>query len=186
MAVKRKSWVQPADAAKYFEVTPSTVRQWISDGRLPAVKLPTGHLRILARDVVKRLLEQGRPVPTELSDLSHKHVLIVDPDHTAAESVAAALRSTSRCRVTVAETSAHVRGLLNGYQPDLVLLGVRHPAARIAGNGSLEMLVLANTPDGPPPQDPGEQSAAFQVNDILPSPVDEQTVVSRIANVLLG
>ena len=49
MGVKRKSWIQPSEAAKYFDVTSSTIREWISDGKLRAAKLPTGHLRILAR-----------------------------------------------------------------------------------------------------------------------------------------
>lgn len=186
MGVKRKSWIQPSEAAKYFDVTSSTIREWISDGQLRAAKLPTGHLRILARDVIKSLLRQGKSVPVELGSLSHKHVLIVDPDKKAATAVAEALRETSGCKVTVAETAFDARGLLNGARADLVLLGVRGVGVGTSGNGSLDMLILAGATDEPPAEGAPEQEVTFRVNDILPGPVDEKVVVSRVANVLLG
>ncbi len=186
MAVKRKSWIQPSAAAKYFGVTSSTIRQWISDGKLRAVKLPTGHLRILVRDVIKYLLQQGKPIPVELGNLANKSVLIVDPDSTAANTMAAALRGTSGCKVTVAETAPDVRGLLNGSRPDLILLGVRRSTSAGSNGSGPDMLILACGTDDPPAKDADEQEIAFRVNDILPTPVDEQVLVSRVAHVLLG
>ena len=186
--MKRKSWVQPAEAARYFGVNSSTIRQWISDGTLRAARLPTGHLRILARDVVKQLLEKGRSIPAELGSLASKHVLIVDPHKDEARAMAAALRGVSGCKVTVADTAMDARGLLNGARPDLVVLGVRggKAAAAGAGNGNLDMLILAAATEEPVPDNDHRPEAAFRVNDILSTPVDQGVVVSRVATALLG
>jgi hypothetical protein len=185
MEVRHKSWIQPSEAALYFNVATSVIRQWINGGKLRVARLPTGHLRILARDVVKTLIEQGKPVPPELDCLASKHVLIVDPDRKLAQSVAAILRDRSGCRVTVAESSEIARGLLNGSRPDLVLLGVRQPPT---GNGAsaLSMLILAGTMDDAPREGAATTGVTFQVNDILPASADQMTVASRVASVLLG
>jgi excisionase family DNA binding protein len=185
MIVKHKSWVQPSEAAVYFGVDASVIRHWINEGKLRAAHLPTGHLRILARDVVKSLLEQGKSIPSELDSLSNKHVLIVDPDRALANSVAHILRENGGCNVTVAESSEGAMGLLNGTRPDLVLLGVRHPPSK-NGNGALNMLILAGTVDEPPRDGAPASEMAFRVDDILPAPVDELTIVARVASVLLG
>lgn len=186
MGMKHKSWVQPSEAADYFGVPPATIREWVADGKLRAATLPTGHLRILARDVVRCLLEQGKAVPPELGTLENKHVLILDADRDAAESLARALRQSGGCKATVADSAANARGLLNGIRPDLVLLGIRHAAPGHPKNGDIDMLVLAGATDDPPPWEIPAQGAAFRVSDILPCPVGNQVVVSRVANVLLG
>lgn len=185
MGMKRKSWLQPTEAARYLSVPCSTIRKWITEGRLRAAKLPTGHLRILARDVARFLIEQGKAIPTELGDLAKKQVLIVDPDKKAARSVAEALQAWSGCKVTVAESGSDARGLLNGFRPDLVVLGVRGSPVGAAGNGVPEMLILAGATDEPLPKGTPLE-AAFRVDDIIPGPADARAVVSQVANVLLG
>ena len=186
MVMKRRSWIQPSDAAKYFGVPSSTIRQWIADGSLRAARLPTGHLRILARDVIKSLLEQGKAIPDELGNLANKRVLIVDPDKAAANALAKALRDSSGCKVTVADTAVDAKGLLNGARPDLVLLGVRQAWLGTPNNGSLDMLIRAGATEEPPSTETSGQAAAFRVNDILPTMLDERVIISRVANVLLG
>jgi len=186
MAVKRKSWLELADAAVYLDVASSTVRRWIAEGSLRAAPLPTGHLRILVRDVVRRLIEQGRPVPDELGSLAHKHVLIVDPDRDAAGRVAAALQDAGGCRVTVAENAPEARGLLNAARPDLVLLGVRSRPAPGHRNGAAGLFILASLTDDALLDGSEPSGAALRVSDILASTVDEREVVSRVANVLLA
>lgn len=183
--VKKKSWIQPSAAAKYFSVSCATIRQWISAGQLRAAKLPTGHLRILARDVIKSLLRQGKPIPQELGNLSGKHVLIVDPDLETANAMAGALKSSSGCRVSVAETAPNARALLNGLRPDLVLLGV-HRARPVRGGGNADMLILARAPDELACKDANGEEVAFSVSDILATPVNERALAYHVANVLLG
>ena len=185
MAVKTKSWVQPDEVARYFNVSCSTVWGWISDGRLRAARLPTGHVRILARDVMKFLLQSGKPIPVELGDLAHKHVLIVDREQVAAEAMAGALREASGCKVTVAATASDARGMLDGVQPDLVLLAVRHPWLSGAGNGVTDMLILADARDEIYAREM-HQEMAFRVGDIMVASVDGKQLVARVAGALLG
>lgn len=41
-----------SDVAKMFDVTPATVREWIKDGLLPAIKIGNGHYwRVYASEV---------------------------------------------------------------------------------------------------------------------------------------
>lgn len=185
VAVKKKSWVQPSAVAKYLGVSHATVRRWISDGTLRAAKLPTGHLRILARDVIKFLLRQGKPIPGELWDLSNKHVLIVDPDIDDANAMARVLRSAGGCKVSVAGTALDARGLLNGLRPDLVLLGIRQLSS-IGRNGSSDMVILARGMDGAVESDANGQEVIFSVSDILQAPVNDRVLAARVAHVLLG
>ena len=186
MLRKRKNWVQPSEVAEYFDVTAFTIHQWISNGTLRAARLPTGHLRILARDVIKFLLQKGKPIPGELTNLSNKHVLIIDTDRIAAREAAAALRTASGCKVTVAESAPETRGLLDGTRPDLVVLGVRRPAFALPHDGISDMFILGVGTDAPPAEDSGEQELTFRINEILPAPLDSKLLVSRVAHALLG
>ncbi len=54
--------------AAYCMVSRSTVGRWIRDGRLTAMKLPSGHFRVTARDFKDFLTKHNMPVPPELLD----------------------------------------------------------------------------------------------------------------------
>src|SRR5262245_32132851 len=47
------------EAAKLLRVHPSTVRRWVGLGQIPAVRLPSGQIRV-PRQAVERLLRQAR------------------------------------------------------------------------------------------------------------------------------
>ena len=48
--IEQKSWVAIKDIASYCRVTRVTVRRWIKDGKIPAIKLSGGHYRIEESD----------------------------------------------------------------------------------------------------------------------------------------
>jgi excisionase family DNA binding protein len=52
-----KKRVKVKDIAEECMVSKTTVRRWIKKGKLPAIRLPSGHYRISLRDF-KRFLEQ--------------------------------------------------------------------------------------------------------------------------------
>lgn len=188
MPVKRRCWVQPSDVAEYFHVTASTVRQWISDGRMRTARLPTGHVRILARDVIQGLLAEGKQIPHELGNLGNKHILILDPDKKEAGIMAAALSGESGCKVTVASDAVEARSLLESWEPNLVVLGIRQAREAISsnGNGTADVIVLAAAAEREPGAHENGGEVVFRVSDILSAPVDQRALVSRVAHVLLG
>lgn len=52
-----KKRVKVKDIADHCMVSQTTVRRWIKEGKLPAIRLPSGHYRINLRDF-RRFLEQ--------------------------------------------------------------------------------------------------------------------------------
>lgn len=52
----------PAEVAALFRVHTSTVTRWADEGRLGSIRTPSGHRRLLARDV-RRLLDGGGGPP---------------------------------------------------------------------------------------------------------------------------
>lgn len=44
-----------ADVAREFEVTTETVRRWVRDGKLAAVRLPSGRMKFRREDVQELL-----------------------------------------------------------------------------------------------------------------------------------
>jgi excisionase family DNA binding protein len=49
-------------------VSRSTVRRWINDGRLTAMKLPSGHFRVSIADFKDFLKRYNMPEPKELRE----------------------------------------------------------------------------------------------------------------------
>ncbi len=52
----------PADVQRQLGISYSTVHRWIKDGRLRAIRLPTGQTRILREDVEAIRREKVMPV----------------------------------------------------------------------------------------------------------------------------
>jgi excisionase family DNA binding protein len=52
-----KKRIKVKDIAEECMVSKTTVRRWIKGGKLPAIRLPSGHYRISLRDF-RRFLEQ--------------------------------------------------------------------------------------------------------------------------------
>ncbi len=64
-----QTWVTIESIAGYCMVSSSTVRRWVAGGRLAAVKLPSGQLRIRIADFKDFLKRYDMAVPEELRAL---------------------------------------------------------------------------------------------------------------------
>ena len=64
------------DVAEYCLVSGVTVRRWIKDGKLSAIKLPSGHYRITSAGFRDFLERYGMPIKEELfeSEYGRKEV----------------------------------------------------------------------------------------------------------------
>ena len=61
-----KKLITVKDAADYCLVSSVTVRRWVNDGKLNAMKLPSGHCRISVKDFRDFLSRYDMPIKEEL------------------------------------------------------------------------------------------------------------------------
>jgi excisionase family DNA binding protein len=57
-----RSWLGVSGIADYCEVGQGTVRRWVKQGELPAIRLAGGHYRIKALDFREFLRRHGMPI----------------------------------------------------------------------------------------------------------------------------
>lgn len=64
-----QTWVTVESVAGYCMVSSSTVRRWVKEGRIAALKLPSGQIRISIADFKDFLKRYDMAIPEELRDL---------------------------------------------------------------------------------------------------------------------
>jgi excisionase family DNA binding protein len=61
-----KKWITVKNIADYCLVNRITVRRWVKDGKLAAMKLPSGHYRITVEDFRDFLGRYNMPIKEDL------------------------------------------------------------------------------------------------------------------------
>ncbi len=79
MAVRRKS-LSTGDIARYCQVTPATVVNWIKAAKLEVYTTPGGQYRMDVEEFLKFLDKNKFPVPEELQAGKERRILVVDDD----------------------------------------------------------------------------------------------------------
>lgn len=74
----KKKGYSTFEISKFCGVYPTTVINWINQGKLKAYSTPGGHHRVTKEDLIKFLKEYNFPIPPEL--VEKKRVFIVDDD----------------------------------------------------------------------------------------------------------
>jgi excisionase family DNA binding protein len=69
-----------SEVGALLQVNPSSVKNWVNDGRIAAFRTPGGHRRIKASDLVAFLDLHKMPIPQRLSAASRRRLLVVDDD----------------------------------------------------------------------------------------------------------
>ncbi len=64
--LSKQDFVAIESIGNYCMVSSTTVRRWIKDGKLHAVKLPSGHFRVSVMDLTDFLKRNDLPVSDEL------------------------------------------------------------------------------------------------------------------------
>jgi CheY-like chemotaxis protein len=115
------------DIARYCDVYPSSVINWINSGKLKSYSTPGGHHRMLREDVALLLESMGIPLPEDLLARSMR-VLIVDDD---VELTRVLVRAFARHAETFSTEVSHngIEALIKIGQapPDLVILDLVLP-----------------------------------------------------------
>lgn len=132
MAVRRKS-LSTGDIARYCQVTPATVVNWIKAGKLDVYTTPGGQYRMDVNEFVKFLQENRLPIPEELQPSNERRVLLIDNDpevlERATQSIAQQLPS-----IILEESDNGFDGLIKmgSFKPHATVLDLSLPNIDVA------------------------------------------------------
>jgi len=118
------------DIARYAQVTPRTVIQWINEGKLKAYRTPGNHSRVTIEEAVSFLRKYRMPVPEELTvegSEEKKRILIVDDDPGIVESIRRILVREKIYDLACAQDGFEAGEKFASFKPHLIILDIRMP-----------------------------------------------------------
>ena len=124
----RKRTLSTGDIARYCQVTPATIVNWIHAKKLIVYTTPGGQYRMELTKFLDFLRANGFPLPDELASNRALRVLAIDDD----EPTLAMLRDA----ISTAAVPCDIRTASNGYdglimvgefKPDVIILDLRMP-----------------------------------------------------------
>jgi CheY-like chemotaxis protein len=127
MAVRRKS-LSTGDIARYCQVTPATVVNWIKAKKLQVYTTPGGQYRMGVGEFLKFLERNRFPIPDELSPGKERRILVVDDDPEILELATEAL-GEYLSNVVIEESGDGYDALLKigSFKPQAVMLDLMMP-----------------------------------------------------------
>jgi len=181
-----KELLSTFEAARYCQVHPGTIKNWIENENLKAFKTPGGHRRIYKRDLENFLKEKNMPVSYESTN-QPKKVLIIDSDYREREKISKILlRWAGFFEVAAASNGFEAGELLVLFKPDLVILektlpGINASEVCLHIRSSLHLenskiLVLAKG-------SPGEKISR-EADAVLSKPIHGERLLSELKRIL--
>lgn len=123
---KRKPYLTPNEVAEMLMVSPTTIRQWASQGKLNSALTPGGHRRFLRADVERFSRQNNLTLPLRDSDVTR--ILIVDDDEEVGQLLTQLFTYSSSPVETMTATSGFEAGrLVHSFEPHVVLLDLMMP-----------------------------------------------------------
>lgn len=117
-----KELLSTFEAARYCQVHPGTIKNWIKHENLKAFKTPGGHRRIYKCDLDNFLKDKNIPVRYKFRD-PRKKVLIIDSDYCEREEISRTLlRWAGFFEVAAVSNGFEAGEFLVLFKPDLVIL----------------------------------------------------------------
>lgn len=117
------------EVSRFCHVYPTTVINWIKEGRLASFATPGGHRRILHEDLIQFLRKYNLPFPPDLEKRGpEKRILIVDDELDMTNLIEMMLREESSDWETASVTTGFAAGFkVFEWRPDLILLDFLMP-----------------------------------------------------------
>lgn len=154
----RRTSLTTFEISEICEVNPTTVQNWVKEGKLKAYATPGGHRRILREDLIRFLREFGMPVPAGLKE-PFPYILIVDDEKDVVDLLTEVMLS--------GEEELEIAGVQNGVDallmigeriPDLLILDIMMPGMNglevcrklKAGTATKKLKIAAITGDHDP------------------------------------
>jgi len=123
----RKSFLTTFEISEICEVNPTTVQNWVKEGKLKAHSTPGGHRRIRREDLIEFMKEFDLPIPAVLAE-PPPYIMIVDDEIDILDMLADLMRSGEE-ELEIARTQSGVDALLmiGERKPDLLILDIMMP-----------------------------------------------------------
>jgi len=185
-AAMEKEILSTFEAARYCQVHPGTIKNWIKNENLKAFKTPGGHRRIYKSDLDNFLNEKNIPVSYESLN-RRKKVLIIVTDYREREKISRTLlRWAGFFEIAAVSNCFEAGELLVLFKPDLVILDETLPGINAAEvcrhiKNSLyledsKILVLAKGSSG--------EKISGEVDAVLSKPIHGERLLSELERIL--
>lgn len=119
-------YLTPTQVAEKFKVSPITVRQWSSSGKLKCVTTPGGHRRYSPEDIAEFAKTAG--ISLEALSTGPCRIMIIEDDSQLAHLLQEFISSyDDSFEVYLAEDGFRAGEMLHTLKPDLILLDLMMP-----------------------------------------------------------
>lgn len=122
-----KNFYTTHEASKFCGVYPTTVINWIKEGKLPAYTTAGGHRRIKRDDLLRLMRENKMPVPEEITKGNKNRVLVIDDDPRILKMIKTVLSADKDFEVATANSGFQAGLLISNWLPDIILLDMLMP-----------------------------------------------------------
>jgi excisionase family DNA binding protein len=119
--------LRPSQLARFWELHPRTVVQWIHDGRLPAIRTPGGQWRVRSSDLAEHCARASLPVPP-FATPARPRVILVGAAAVTVRAVRRALHGSEAADIVLEAFAEPLDGLF---------AAVREPPALVAVDASM-------------------------------------------------
>ncbi|MFH1957375.1 MAG: response regulator [bacterium] len=113
--------------SKICDVYPTTVANWIDEGKLKAFTTPGGHRRVRAKDLKEFLEKYNIPISDELVSEGRKKILVVDDDKIVLDSIVGVLQYKKKYKIFKAVDGFQAGQAVSEHEPDLIILDIMLP-----------------------------------------------------------
>ncbi len=123
----RRSFFTTFEISQICEVNPTTVQNWVKEGKLKAYVTPGGHRRIRRGDFVEFMKEFHMPLPEKLLD-QPPLVLIVDDEVEILDLLSSVMTSgDERLEIIRAQSGVDALIMIGERKPELLILDIMTP-----------------------------------------------------------
>jgi excisionase family DNA binding protein len=112
-----------------LQVNPSSVNNWVNDGKIPAFRTPGGHRRIRRSDLLAFLREHHMPIPPSLlGGGDRRRILVVDDEPAQLNIFKRLLKPYAEVvELAVAKNGVDALVIVGAFKPHLILLDIFMP-----------------------------------------------------------
>jgi excisionase family DNA binding protein len=122
-----KNFYTTHEVSKFCNVYPTTVINWIKEGKLPAYTTPGGHRRIKKEDLLELMRKNNMPIPENLVKNEKHVVLIIDDDTKILQMMKTVLSQEESLQIITAGSGFEAGLSIYNNMPDIILLDFLMP-----------------------------------------------------------